>query len=148
PGTAEKNLPWREGPTGRLRTGLPTVTARTAGCRPRPPPCRRRSAGLHDELDGRARLAVDLDVGEGRNHHQVDAVGSDVTARDGEGLRSLVDGPRCDGLNLGRTLPPKRGGEGTGLGLRARGGGAPWHLHDAASSPGEMAMCPATPLPA
>src|SRR4051812_41549100 len=52
------------------------------------------------EADGGAALAVDLDVGERRDAHQIDAGGGDVAAGDGQRLDGLVEGAGADHLDL------------------------------------------------
>src|SRR5207244_1762827 len=65
---------------------------------------------VHRETDGRAPLAVDLDVGEGRHAHQVDLGRREEPAGDGDCLDGLVEGPRPDDLHVDRPALANRAG--------------------------------------
>ena len=61
-------------------------------------------AGLDEQPDGGALLAIDLDVGKRRNAGKFDSGGRHEPPSDSNRLDSLVEGAGADRLNLGRSL--------------------------------------------
>ena len=64
------------------------------------------SAQLNHESDRGPFLPIERQVDEGRDAHQVEASGRDVTARDSDRLDGLVDGVSADRMNLYPALTP------------------------------------------
>jgi hypothetical protein len=71
------------------------------------------SAQLHQELDPGPFLPTDRQVDEGRDAHQIEARGREVTARDSDRLDGLVD---STGLAVGMLDEDSAG---TGTAIRA-----------------------------
>src|SRR5690606_2735485 len=88
-----------------------------------------RSARTDDEPDRGALLAVDLDFAERGHAHQVDAVGRDKAAGNGDGLDRLVHCARPNGLNFHYPFLPQYRGQGAGNGLGLRRGRNLEYLH-------------------
>src|SRR5205814_8448291 len=75
-------------------------------------------AVLDRQPDRGSTLAVDLDVGEGRDAHQVDVGRRQVAASNGNGLDRLVEGPRPHDLYLDRIRLAHDAGHGASYRVR------------------------------
>src|SRR5215470_336994 len=76
------------------------------------------SAHLDQESYPGPFLPVERQVDEGRDAHQVEASGRDVTARDSDRLDGLVDGASPDRMNLDPALTPDDSGDSPGYQVR------------------------------
>src|ERR1700730_17346899 len=72
------------------------------------------SAQLNQEPDPGPFLPIERQVDEGRNAHQIEARGREVTARDSNGIDGLVDRPGDDLKTLDAALTPHDSGNGPG----------------------------------
>src|SRR4029077_19721033 len=84
---------------------------------------------LHEQPDTGPLFAVDGDVDEGRDAHQIKASGGYVTPRDGDGLDRLVDGAGANRLDLDAPLASDHSRDRTGDRNRLGGGRNLKHLY-------------------
>src|ERR1700694_5623216 len=87
------------------------------------------SAQLNQEPDPGPFLPIERQVDEGRNAHQIEARGREVTARDSDRLDGLVDSTGPDRMNLDAALTPDDSGNGPGYRDRLRGGSSLEHFY-------------------
>src|SRR5229473_1203087 len=82
----------------------------------------RTSAHLHQESDPGPFLAIERQVDEGRDAHQVEARGRNVAARDSDRLDGLVNSTSPNGMYLDMLLTPDDSCDGPGDRDRLGGG--------------------------
>src|ERR1700730_1239048 len=87
------------------------------------------SAQLDQESDPCPSLSIERQVDEGRDAHQVETGGREVTARDSDRLDGLVDSTGPDRTTLDAALTPDDSGDGPSYRDRLRGSSSLKHFY-------------------